>query len=599
MDHSGTACVVSTQIVRPALAGNRKYGYKCVHVSDPDAKRWLADDPNFLASLNDLDQGFVGGEIQSDAVADEPAPTIALTQVGEGTTPPAVGAMPPPAPPAAAVPARSAPARAARPINVARALDPTHVLDPSPRRSLRTPSPPAAAAPAPRPVPAPAPPRFVEHDAFAGADQEPLPPLAFTRPLPAEPRPHRPLLDLFPLSALEPERPPLPAYGAVGPQLGPPRPRPAPHAAPEPDAPSPLDALTYGTFYGLHEKPFSLSTDPRFHYRSASHERAGQEMLAAVRRRGGPAVLTGPLGMGKTTLCRALLHEFDRRTVTSLVREPPQSLDDLLKTMLADFGVLSREDVAGSTHLSRETLTAPLHAFLESLVPLQANAVLVIDEAQNLPVALLGDLAAWLGGSAASVVQLVLVGQPALTAHLQRADLRGLNASVARRTELGPLAADEISSYVMHRLSVAGAHTRIAFAEAAIARLFALSGGSPRMVNLLCDRALTRGQAVSAGVIDQGLIEAAAADLDFDPVDREGPGLLGSLLMAAVFALLVIVGAAGALWMSRDAVSRTIQQWENVPLPPGGPLRRLPVPLAPIPPPAGASDNLQGNPANL
>jgi general secretion pathway protein A len=560
--------------MRLALAAQRNCGcttncgYKCVHVSDPHAKHWLADDSNFLASLNDLDQGLNDGGRGSDEVADAAA------------APPA----PPAASPATLTPPRSAAARAARPINAARALDLSRVLDTASPRPLTAP-PSAAVAPAAPSVPPPAAPPFADTDTVPDIGQAP-PPLAPARPLTGEPRTRRPLLDLFPPSALERQGPPLPAFGtAVGPQLGRPPRRAQPVARPEPDAPSPLAALTYETFYGLREKPFSLSTDPRFQYQSASHERAGLEISAAVRKRGGPALLTAPLGMGKTTLCRGLLLEFDRRTVTSLVLEPMRSLDDLVTTLLVDFGVMSRDEVAGAAHVSRETLIATLDTFLESLVPLQASAVVLIDEAQNLPRALLGDLAAWLGGSAAGVVQLVLVGEPALTALLQHADLRGLNASVARRTELGPLAADEISGYVMHRLSIAGAHTRIVFDEAAIARLFALSGGSPRSVNLLCDRALTRGQAVSAGVIDEALLEAAASDLDFEPSATERPGLLRSMLLVAAFALLVLVGAVGALWMSRDAVSRTIQQWQNVPLPPGGPIRRLPVPIAPIPPP--------------
>ena len=534
-----------------------------MHVSDPHAKHWLADDSNFLASLNELDRGLNASGRGSDAVDD-------------------IAVAPPAASPATVMPPRSAAARAARPIHAARALDPARVLDTMPRPLAAPPS--AAVAPIARPVRPPTAPPLAD----TGADVDQAPPTEFTRPLTAEPRPRRPLLDLFPPSALEPDGPPLPAFGtAVGPQLGPPRRRAESIAGPQADAPSPPDALTYETFYGLREKPFSLSTDPRFQYQSASHERAGQEILAAVRKRGGPALLTAPLGMGKTTLCRGLLLEFDRRTVTSLVLEPRRSLDDLVTTMLVDFGVMSRQEVAGAARVSRETLIATLNTFLESLVPLQASAVLFIDEAQNLPPALLGDLAAWLGGSAAGVVQLVLVGQPALTALLQHADLRGLNASVARRTELGPLAAEEISGYVRHRLSIAGAHTRIEFEEDAIARLFALSGGSPRSVNLLCDRALTRGQAASAGVIDEALIEAAASDLGFGPSATGGPGLLRSLLLVAAFALLVIIGAAGAVWTSRDAVNRTIQQWLNVPFPPGGPVRRLPVPIAPILPPAG------------
>ena len=532
MGRCGTACVVSIHIVCSPLAVKRKSRYKCLDVSDPHAKPWLADDPNFLASLGDLDRGLsAGGQVGHGDVGDELVPSAAAQ--------PSVNA---------AVPAR--------------------------------------------PVPSPAPGRLVPPGAFAAAaDADAAPPLAFARPSAAEPRVRRPLLDLFPPSALEAERPPLPAFGtSVGPQLPPPRPRPA--RGPEPDAPLPLNALTYETFYGLREKPFSLSTDPRFRYQSASHERAGRELLAAIRERSGPAVLTGPLGMGKTTLCRSLVQEIDRRTVTSLVLEPLQSMDDLLKTMLVDFGVVSRADLTNAPQLARAVLTSTLDAFLDSLVPLQASAVVLIDEAQNLPIALLGDLGAALraGGPEVRVLQLVLVGQPALAAVLMHADLQQLNASVARRTELGPLGADEIAGYVMHRLSIAGAHTRIEFDEAAVARLFARSAGVPRVVNLLCDRAMTRGQQSSAGVIDGALIEAAAVDLDLGAPAGDRPGVLVSLLTAAAFALLVLAGAAGALWVSRDAAGRTMLQWQNIPLAPGGPVRRLPVPLAPIPPPAEIPD---------
>jgi type II secretory pathway predicted ATPase ExeA len=526
-------------------------------VSDPHAKHWLADDPNILASLNDLDRGLAG---DGDVGDGELAPSVAPPQ--------SVGAAGPPAPPA-------------RPLT-----------SPAPA------SPAASIAPA-RPVPSPAPVRFVPPEPFGDADDDAsAPPLAFPRPsAPAEPRVRRPLLDLFPPSALEAERPPLPTLGtAVGPQLPPPRPRPAPK--PESDSPSQLDALTYEMFYGLREKAFSLSTDPNFLYQSASHDRAGQELLSAIRKRNGVAVLTGPLGTGKTTLCRSLVQEIDRRTVPSLVLEPLQSIDDLLKTMLVDFGVISRDDLAGAPPIAREVLTSTLTSFLESLVPLQASAVVIIDEAQNLPVTLLEEIGALLvAGPEARLLQVVLVGQPALRSLLKRSELRLLNARVARQTELGPLGADEISGYVMHRLSIAGANTRIEFNDAAVAHLYKLSAGVPRVVNLLCDRAMTRGQQSSAAVIDGALIEAAAADLDFDAPASDRPGVLGSLLLVVAFVLLVLAGAAGALWVSRDAVNRAILQWQNIPVAPGGPIRRLPVPIAPIPPPAEIPDNLQPDPA--
>ena len=539
-----------------------------MQVSDPQGKHWLADDPNFIASLDDLDRGLAGG-----AGSDRGETYGEL--ISQAEPPPALRDDPPVPPPS-------------RPINAARALDPAHVLDTTPQ-PRRTPAPPkhapsAAAAPTPSAAasPPPAPP------APPAPPPGPAPPLAFQRPPSAEWSTRRPLLDLFPPSALEPERPPMPMLGtAVGPQLPPPRPRPAPK--PAAGAPSPLDALTYETFYGLREKPFSLATDPRFQYQSAAHERASQELLAAIRKHGGPAVLTGPIGMGKTTLCRGLVQEVDRRIVTSLVLDPLQSIDDLLKTMLVDFGVVSREDLAAAPHLARETLLGTLRSFLESLVPIQASAVVFIDEAQNVPVGVLEDFASTLGAGspAGRVLQLVLVGQPALGTLLKHPDLRGLNASVARRTELEPLRADEVSGYVMHRLSIAGADARIEFDDAAIARLFELSEGSPRVVNLLCDHAMTRGHASAAGVIDVTLIDAAAVDLGIEAPPVDGPGTIGTLLIVLAFACLVLAGAAAAVYVSRDAVSRTILQWEKVPQPPGGPIRRLPVPLAPVPPPAG------------
>jgi general secretion pathway protein A len=298
--------------------------------------------------------------------------------------------------------------------------------------------------------------------------------------------------------------------------------------------------------------------------------------------------------MGKTTLCRTVAQGIDRRTVTSLVLDPVESLDDLLKTMLVDFGVMAREDLAAAAHPTRAQLTSTLDTFLESLVRLKASAVVFIDEAQHVPVDLLADLAATLapGTPGAGVLRLVLVGQPSLTKRLKHPDLRGLHASIGQHLVLGPLAEREVSGYVAHRLSVAGGQGRIAFDEAAIAALYELSAGVPRVVNLLCDRALMRGQQASADVIDAALVDVAAADLDLQP-PAEGTGLLGRLLIVAVFALLVLVGAAGALWTSRDAVNRTILQWEQIPLPPGGPVRHLSVPISPIPPPDIIPDNLQ------
>ena len=181
---------------------------------------------------------------------------------------------------------------------------------------------------------------------------------------------------------------------------------------------------------------------------------------------------------------------------------------------------------------------------------------------------------------------MILVGQPSLTKLLKRSELRLLNEEVAVRSHLGPLAADEIAGYVTHRLGIAGGNrSRVDFDEGALQRVYDASGGSPRLVNLLCDRALLRGFEASVSTITAEIVDAAAEDLDISPVAADTRGFLRVLITAVALAALVGIGAGAALWVFHDAVARTVVQWQNVPLPPSGPLPRLPVPLKPIPPP--------------
>jgi general secretion pathway protein A len=273
--------------------------------------------------------------------------------------------------------------------------------------------------------------------------------------------------------------------------------------------------------------------------------------------------------------------------LASLSLEPFLSVDDLLKTMLVDFGVIAREELARAPHVSRETLTTALGSFLDSLVPLQASAVLFIDDAHALPVEVIEEIGVVTeAGQDSRLLQVVLVGRPRLTALLKRPELQSLNERVAVRCELGPLAADEITGYVMHRLASAGVSPRVEFDEVASARIYELSHGIPSVVSLLGDRALSRGHKRSASVIDGELIEAAAEDLELGQSVAEPRGILRGLLTVLVLIALLLLGADGALWVFRADVARTIVQWERVPPVPDGPVRRLPVPLAPIPPPA-------------
>jgi len=541
-------------------------------VNDPQNKRSLVDDPSFAASLNDLERGLDADDDRAVEIAPPPATSTSRAS------------MPPPRPPLAR-PVSTRPAQPAaesaqspgatsgvdqRPFvedpRIAAGLDDLdRGLDPFGDTALR---PPLARVRSTRP-----------ETAEPVRPSAPVPP--FTAPDGLARPPRRPLLDLFPPTLLEAERLPGPIIGdAPGPRM--------PHLPSAHDTPQPrIDPLTYETFYGLHETPFSLSTDPKFLYRSASHDRVATELLEAIRRRDGIVVLTGEPGMGKTTLCRAVIQELDRRTLTSMSLEPFLSVDGLLKTMLVDFGVIAREELARAPHVSRETLTTTLGSFLDSLVPLQASAVVFIDDAHALPVDVIEEIrVVTAAGQDSRRLQVVLVGRPGLTALLKRPELQRLNERVAVRCELGPLAADEITGYVRHRLASAGVAQRVEFDEDASARIYELSHGVPGVVNLLCDRALSRGHKTSTSVIDGALVEAAAGDLDLRQSVAEPRGILRALLTVLVLMAFMLLGAGAALWVFRADVARTIIQWERVPPVPGGPIRRLLVPLPSIPPPA-------------
>src|SRR5688572_6006173 len=235
-------------------------------------------------------------------------------------------------------------------------------------------------------------------------------------------------------------------------------------------------ALTYERFYGLREKPFSLSADPRFMFRSPAHGPAFDELLAGIRRREGLIVLTGEIGTGKTTLCRSVLQQLDRRTFTAFVPDPFVSREDLLKMLLVDFGVISISDLKRGrlNGASRPDLSYPLYEFLDSLVPLQAFAVLVIDEAQNLPLPLLEEIRILSElERREKLLQVVLVGQPELRSNLKLPQMRQVDQRVSVRCELTALDAEGVAGYVNHRLAVAGpGQNRVEFSDGAINTLF-------------------------------------------------------------------------------------------------------------------------------
>ncbi len=295
-------------------------------------------------------------------------------------------------------------------------------------------------------------------------------------------------------------------------------------------AAGPSASFIYEPFYGLREKPFSLSADPRFLFRSPAHGPAFDELLAGIHRREGLIVLTGEIGTGKTTLCRSVLQHLDRRTFAAFVADPFVSREDLLKTLLVDFGVISIGDLTRGRFngASRSDLSYPLYEFLDSLVPLQAFAVLVIDEAQNLSLPLLEEIRILSElERREKLLQVVLVGQPELRSSLRLPQMRQVDQRVSVRCELTALDAAGVAGYVDHRLGVAGrGESRVEFTSAALEAIYEGSSGVPRLINRICDRALQRAYASRTMRIDARFVWTAIDDLGLSRGRLRGPGIV-------------------------------------------------------------------------
>jgi general secretion pathway protein A len=316
-------------------------------------------------------------------------------------------------------------------------------------------------------------------------------------------------------------------------------------ARPEQSATPPL----YEEFYGFVQSPFTLTPDPRFLYRSESHDEAITLLLQAIRRKEGFIVLSGDIGTGKTTICRALMQQLDATTFTSLILNPFLSVEELLRDVLLDFGVVSRE-AARSGRLdtaSRHALVSTFHEFLLSLVAIKGSAVVIIDEAQHLSPQVLEQIRILsnLETNESKLLQIVLVGQLNLLDLLGNAELRQLDQRVSIRALLKPLTRDEVDAYIAHRLWVAQGTLPVHFEPAAVDLVHELTGGVPRMINLLCDRALTAAATAHAQVMTPALVRDAAARVSFGrpaPVEPAAPppAIPPRAMWAAIAALAVV-----------------------------------------------------------
>ena len=264
----------------------------------------------------------------------------------------------------------------------------------------------------------------------------------------------------------------------------------------------------YEKFYRLKQNPFDVTPDPQFLYLSESHRTALDSLLYGIEQKEGFIVITGDIGTGKTTICRAVLEKLDKKVKTAVIFNSFLTEGKLLESILQDFGFSSK----GRTKYDRINA---LNEFLLQLLSHGENAVLIIDEAQNLSIPVLEQIRMLsnLETEKEKMLQIVLFGQLELDEKLQSNELKQLNQRISIRHHLMPLSQTEMESYICQRLMVAGSQGGITFSKSAFNEIYKYSKGTPRLVNLLCDRALLGGFVDQNFYIDKGMIKKAKNSL--------------------------------------------------------------------------------------
>ncbi len=275
----------------------------------------------------------------------------------------------------------------------------------------------------------------------------------------------------------------------------------------------------YENFYKLTAKPFNVTPDPRFLFLSESHKEALANLLYGIQERKGFILLTGEVGTGKTTLLHTLLGRLEEDTKSAFIFNTRLGPRDFFRYMFEEFGIASDQK-------SKSECLIALNRFLIDRLRKEKNTVLIVDEAQNLSPVILEEirLLSNLETSTEKLIQIVLVGQPELAEKLSLPELRQLRQRISVRYHIQPLSREETRAYVIERLRIAGNPYDRIFDDVALDYVFHVSGGIPRLINLVCDCALLTGFARGEKTIGLELVQDAIADLEIDTIPRRASG---------------------------------------------------------------------------
>ncbi len=262
----------------------------------------------------------------------------------------------------------------------------------------------------------------------------------------------------------------------------------------------------YEQYYGLSEKPFSLTPDTEFYFQSMTHQQALNVLMVALDSGDGFIKLTGEVGTGKTLLCRKLLDELDEHHKTIYIPNPHMSCDALLKAVIDEMGLEQKVD--------RADYLSSINQQLINNARQNFKTVILLDEAQSLPVESLEAirLLSNLETGKKKLVQIILFGQPELDSKLDDKSIRQLKQRIVHASQLQNLSLQALKRYVEHRLDSAGYCGPALFSDRAIRLLYKKSRGIPRLINLLCNKALMLAYSSGSFHVNDGLVKKAARD---------------------------------------------------------------------------------------
>ena len=266
----------------------------------------------------------------------------------------------------------------------------------------------------------------------------------------------------------------------------------------------------YAAYFGLKENPFSLSPEPRYLFLSEQHRDALNCMIYGIKEKKGFVLISGDIGIGKTTICRSLINLLDDSVETALIFNTAISDLDLLETVIGEYGIAI---ISGSK--TKKNYIDVLNDFLLRNFAAGKTAVLVIDEAQNLSHGVLEQIRMLsnLETETEKLIQIILIGQPELSNTLMLPALRQLNERITVRYALKPLSPREVREYIQHRLTIAQGPGSLKFTKGAFNLIYTFTEGIPRRINALCDRALLIAYTKNVSKIDRKIVKLAVHDI--------------------------------------------------------------------------------------